>query len=173
MLAGTAPAAANVGHVADSGSLQIRQDLDFQRRWGIVQRVGRVVFVLLFAAAIAGIFGTGPLAHASASAPTFSVDYDRFLRATQSSSLQISPDTRQGGGGEIAIDESYADDIEVADVTPQPDSETARGDRLVLAYQDRLPAQVQIQVFPRTIGVHRATIWVRGRPVSFHQVVYP
>jgi hypothetical protein len=28
-------------------------------------------------------------------------------------------------------------------------------------------------VFPQTIGVHRATIWVRGRPVSFRQVVWP
>jgi hypothetical protein len=159
--------------VSEGGSLQIRQDLAFQRRWDVVQRVGRVVFVLAFAAAVAGIFGTGPLAHATASAPTFGVDYDRFLRSTQSSTLQVSPSTQQGGGGDIAVSQSYANSIDVANVTPQPDSESSQSDRIVLSYQDRLPAQVEIQLFPRTIGVHEATIWVRGRPLSFHQVVYP
>jgi hypothetical protein len=126
-------------------------------------------------AAIVGIFGTGPLAHASATGPggTFSVVYDRFLRTTQGSSLQVSPSTQQGGGGDIAIASSYAGAISVNQVTPQPDSETATSDRIVLSYQNRLPAQVQISVFPQTIGVHRATIWVRGRPVSFRQVVWP
>jgi hypothetical protein len=161
--------------VADGGTLQIQQDLDFQRRWHTVQRVGRVVFLVLFAAAIAGVFGTGPLAHASASGSggAFSVDYDRFLRTTQSSSLQVTPSTRQGGGGDIAIASSYADAIDIGNVTPQPDSETATGDRIVLSYQNRLPAQVEVSVFPQTIGIHRATIWVRGRPVSFRQVVWP
>ena len=161
--------------MAEGGSLEIRQDLDFQRRWHTVQRVGRAVLVLLFVAAVVGIFGTGPLSHASADAPggAFSVSYDRFVRTTQSSSLQVSPSTAQGGGGTIAVASSYADAIDVGNVTPQPDSETATSDRIVLSYQQRLPAQVQISVFPQTIGVHRATIWVRGRPLSFHQVVWP
>jgi hypothetical protein len=159
--------------VAQSGSLEIRQDLDFQRRWGVFQRVGRIVFVLLIAAAIAGVFGTGPLAHATASAPTFQVEYDRFLRSAQSSSLQVSPQTQQGGGGDVAVSTAYTSAIQLSDVTPQPDSETAEQDRIVLAYQNRLPAQIQIGIAPKTIGVHRATIWVRGRPLSFHQVVYP
>lgn len=159
----------------DGGTLEIQQDLDFQRRWHTVQRVGRVVLLLALLAAVVGIFGTGPLAHASADGPggTFSVDYDRFLRTTQGSSLQVSPSTTQSGGGTIAVASSYADAIDVNDVTPQPDSETATADRIVLSYQQRLPAQVQISVFPQRIGVHRATIWVRGRPLSFRQVVWP
>ena len=154
-------------------SLDIHQDLDFQRRWHTVQRVGRVIFVLLLAAAVAGVFGTGPVSHASASGPAFSVTYDRFLRTTQSSSLQVSPSTQHGGGGTIAVASAYADAIDVSDVTPQPDSETATADRILLSYQQRLPAQVKIGVFPQTIGVHRATIWVRGQPLSFRQVVWP
>jgi hypothetical protein len=143
--------------VPDGGSLEIQQDFDFQRRWGAFQRVGLIAFLLFFAAAVAGVFGTGPIAHATATAPggSFSVDYDRFLRTTQSSSLQVSPSTQQGGGGDIAIASSYANAIQVGNVTPQPDSETATGDRIVLSYQSRLPAQVEIGVAPQTIGVHR------------------
>ena len=167
--------AAKSANVPEGGSLQIRQDLDFQRRWTIVQRVGFVVFLLMFAAAVVGIFGTGPLAHATATGPggAFSVEYDRFVRTAQSSSLQVSPSTQQGGGGDIAVASSYANAIDVTDVTPQPDSETATSGRIVLSYQSRLPAQVQIGLAPKTVGVHRATIWVRGRRVSFRQVVWP
>lgn len=151
------------------------QDVTFLRRWLVVQRIGRTVFGLFLLAALVGVFGTGPLAHATAGASggAFSVDYDRFLRSTQSSTLQVSATSTGGGGGDIEIASSYVDDIDVSDVSPQPDSETARGDRLVLSYQDRVPDQVQIAIFPRTIGVHRAQLWVRGRRASFHQVVYP
>lgn len=150
-------------------------DVVFLRRWSVVQRIGRIVFGLVLVAALLGVFGTGPLAHATASAPggAFRVDYDRFLRSTQSSALQVSPSSTGSGGGDIELASSYVDDVEVSDVSPQPDSETARGDRLVLSYQSRMPTQVQIGVFPRTMGVHRAQIWVRGKAVSFRQVVYP
>jgi hypothetical protein len=172
---GTGREAPNAPDVAGGGSLQIQQDLDFQRRWGVFQRAGLVVLLLVFAAAVAGVFGTGPVAHATADGAggAFSVEYDRFLRTTQSSALQVSPSTQQGGGGDIAIASSYTDAIDVSDVTPQPDSETATSDRIVLSYQDRLPAQVEINVAPQNVGVHRATLWVRGRPVSFRQVVWP
>jgi hypothetical protein len=155
-------------------SLPLDQDLVFQRRWSVVQRIGQGVFLLVLLAALAGVFGTGPLAHATANAPggTVGVDYDRFLRTTQSSSLQVST----GGGspgGDVSLASSYVDVIDVSDVSPQPDSETTTQDRLVLSYQDHLPAQVQITLAPRTMGVHRGRVWVRGQAVSFHQVVYP
>jgi hypothetical protein len=169
LTAGTPRPAAKARSVA---GLEIEQDLDFQRRQGVFQRIGRIVFVLLLVAAILGIFGTGPLAHATASGPGFQVDYDRFLRSTQTSALQVSPQVGQGGG-DIAVASSYDRSIDVSNVSPQPDSETAQQDRIVFSYQNRLPAQVQISVFPRTIGIHRATIWVRGRPMSFRQVIYP
>jgi hypothetical protein len=85
----------------------------------------------------------------------------------------VSASTGQDGGGDIAIASSYTNAIDLSDVSPQPDSETATEGRIVLSYQNRLPAQVELSVAPQTIGVHRATIWVRGRPVSFRQVVYP
>ena len=167
--------AANAPDVAAGGSLQIRQDLPYQRRAHAVQRVLVLLFVLAFLAAVAGVFGTGPVAHATVTAPggTFSVEYDRFVRGAQSSSLQISPQTQSGGGGEIDISSAYLQAIQLSDVTPQPDSETERNDQLVLTFQNRLPAQVQVGISPKTIGLHEATIWVRGKPVSFHQVVYP
>jgi hypothetical protein len=150
------------------------EDLRFEHRWRRVQRVGRPILVLGLLAAVLGIFGTGPLASATARAPggTFSVDYDRFLRTTQSTDLQISAQDSRGPAT-VAVAQSYLDTTGLTDVSPQPDSETARGDRVVLTWQGSLPDQIVLQVAPQTIGVHRATVWVAGTPVRFRQVTWP
>lgn len=147
-------------------------DLAFERRWHRVQRVGRALVGIALLAAIAGVFGTGPLAHATASAGSVQVDYDRFLRTTQSTHIQISSGSG-GGPPRVTIDQGYLSALDLSDVSPQPDSETARGTRLVLSYQGSLPAQIQIGLTPKTIGVHTAAIEVGATAVRFRQVVWP
>jgi hypothetical protein len=155
-------------------ALASAEDVRFERRWHRVQRVGRAILGLGLLAAVLGIFGTGPLASATArpAGGAFSIDYDRFLRTTQSTTLQISV---QGvrGPATVAVAQQFLDASSLADVSPQPDSETARGDRVVLSYQGRLPDDIELQLAPQTIGVHRATVWVAGTPVSFRQVTWP
>ena len=62
------------------GDLEISQDLTFQRRSWIVQRVGWVMLALLILAALGGLFGPGPLSRARAGphdGPLW-VEYQRF-----------------------------------------------------------------------------------------------
>jgi hypothetical protein len=150
------------------------EDLRFERRWHRIQRIGRALLVIAIVAAVVGVFGTGPLASATAEGPggRFSVDYDRFVRSTQSTSLQISA---QGavGPGTVAIAQAFLQATSLSDVSPQPDSETARGGRVVLSYQGSLPDEIELQLAPETIGVHQATVWVGGAPVRFRQVTWP
>jgi hypothetical protein len=155
-------------------ALALPEHVAFERRWRRVQRVGRVVIVLGLLAALVGVFGTGPLAHATARAPggRFAVQYDRFLRTTQTSQLTIDS-TPTGHTGRIAISSAYTAATELSDVVPQPDSETATGGRIVLVYQGSLPSQVQLGITPETIGVHRATIWVDGARTGFRQLTWP
>jgi hypothetical protein len=150
------------------------EDVRFEQRWRPIQRVGRVILLVGLAAAVVGIFGTGPLASATASAPggAFSIDYDRFLRSTQSTDLEISAQDARGPAT-VAVAQSYLDTTGITNVSPQPDSETARGDRVVLTWQGSLPDQIELQVAPQTIGVHRATVWVAGTAVRFRQVTWP
>jgi hypothetical protein len=150
------------------------EDVRFEQRWHRVQRVGRALLVLALVAAVVGVFGTGPLASATAEGPggRFSVDYDRFVRTTQSTALRISS-RGAPGPATVAIAQSFLEATSLSDVSPQPDSETARGGRVVLSYQGSLPDQVELQLAPEDIGVHRATVWVGGAPVRFRQVTWP
>jgi hypothetical protein len=150
------------------------EDLRFERRWHRVQRVGRALLVIAIVAALVGVFGTGPFAAATAPGPggRFSIDYDRFVRSTQSTSLRISA-RGTPGPATVAIAQSFLEVTSLADVSPQPDSETARGGRVVLSYQGSLPDEIELKLAPENIGIHQATIWVGGAPVRFRQVTWP
>ena len=51
------------------GDLEIEQDHDFQRRSWRLQRAGWIVLSLVLLAGLLGLFGSGPLAHATVGAP--------------------------------------------------------------------------------------------------------
>jgi hypothetical protein len=155
-------------------ALVTEEDVRFEQRWHRVQRAGRVLLVVAVLAALVGVFGTGPLAAATAHGPggRFAVDYDRFVRSTQSTSLRISA-RDASGPATVAIAQTFLQATSLADVSPQPDSETARGGRVVLSYQGKLPDDIELQLAPEDIGVHGATVWVGGVPVRFRQVTWP
>lgn len=154
-------------------ALASSENIAFERRWWRVQRIGRVLLLLGLAAAVLGIFGTGPLAHSTARAPdgSFLVDYDRFVRSTQSSELEISMRSLRRSA-RIEIAQGYLDATRLSAVSPQPDSETASSGRVVLSYEHR-PSRIELEIVPGTIGMHRATIWVDGTPTTFRQLTWP
>lgn len=106
------------------GDLQIEQDLEFQRREWRMERAGWVALSSLVIAAAVGVFGDGPLSHASASDASgqLVVRYERFVRASVSSELHVQVASSAANSGEIAMwaDPAYLRDVEVSSIVPEP-----------------------------------------------------
>src|SRR6185503_10274526 len=64
------------------GDLELNQDLDLQRKTWTVQRIGWGGMALIVVAALAGVFGSGPLTRTEVTdnPQTFRLLYDRFGR---------------------------------------------------------------------------------------------
>ena len=62
------------------GDLEVSQDLDHEKKFWLVQRIGWALLFLLWLAGVAGLFGSGPLSGSTASAPDLRLEYDRFVR---------------------------------------------------------------------------------------------
>lgn len=154
--------------------LEIDQSLDFERRMHVVHRLAAVLGVLLFAAAIVGVFGEGPLTHASARSPNgvLSVDYDRFVRTAASTSFRLSI-ARRRGPVSFAISNAFLEKASINSVGPDPSSETVLPDRTVFTVQQTPPAPIVVTITPQKIGLHEVTIRTRGAQVSFKQFTYP
>lgn len=71
--------------------LQIDEDIGFQRRFRIAQRVAWGVAALVLVAAFVGLFGSGPLTGAVAgdSETGLQLHYQRFARYQSPTSVQV------------------------------------------------------------------------------------
>jgi hypothetical protein len=163
--------------------LQINEDLEFQRRSWVLQRVGWVVMGLVVLAALLGLFGgTGSLGGAKAGSEdaVMSVSYERFLRFMKPTTLQIRLSPEAGTEGEVTVwlDREYLEGMQVQQVTPQPDSAEAGPDRLTYVFKvddPNGPTAVTFDLLPQQkIGPLKGRAGIDdGEPVNFSQFVYP
>ena len=163
------------------GGLEVDQDLRFQRREWLAQRVGWGLMALVLVAALTGLFGRGPAAarHATAADRSMRVDYDRFVRKHAPSALEVTlaPAAVAGGGTAVWLDRRWADRVRVERITPAPERVTVEPDRLVYFFAARSPGEpvrVDFELSPERVGDAWGRVGVvGGAPAEFRQFVYP
>lgn len=161
--------------------IDISEDMDFQRREWVVQRVGWVVIALLLLAGLLGLFGKGPLGRGEAGDPAgqLSLRFDRIDHYQADSKLAIhaGPDAVQGDELRLTLNQSYLDRIEVAAISPEPVSVELAGDKQVFIFKVADPAQgsdVLFQYRFAKIGSATGQLGLEGgSELSFKQFVYP
>jgi len=154
---------------------------ELRRRAAVAQRVGWVLLALVLAMALAGLLGPGPLswsAHSSADGRV-TLEYDRFVRNTGSTMVQITARSAPGdpGRARVWISPDYLSSMQIQQVVPDPDSWTSTTGGVVLAFpMDEAESQVnvQVQLYPQRIGLIRGAVGdAAGEPIEFWQFVYP
>jgi hypothetical protein len=163
--------------------LEIDQDLDFQRRAWMIQRVGWAVMTVFVLAAAAGVLGSGPLSHARADLPgTMSVEYQRFARFETNETLTVRLEPAATGADTVrlSLDRAFLDAARMASVLPTPTRVESAAGGLVYVFavaEPRTPLVVAFNFEPQEIGRQRGTIGVETaaglRSVTFRQLVYP
>lgn len=142
-----------------NGGLELDQDMPFQERAWRAERVSWVVLSLITVLALLGIFGTGPLASTTAGTEEngLTASYERFVRHDGRSSLElrIAPDQASEGQVEVWFSATYLEDIQIEQVSPEPDEIHLAGDRQVYVFLTDDPAStmtVNVIFRPDSIG---------------------
>jgi hypothetical protein len=163
------------------GDLELDEDLRFQKRQWKVQRVAWVVWLVVLAAAVAGLFGSGPLSNGTAGeegGPLWA-EYHRFERYQGPSDLKVffGPGAASGGEGRVWLARDYLESIELEAVTPTPLRVEAGADRHTYVFPVSDPQQGTSVVFrfrPEALGRHEARIGLPGgQELKFGRFVYP
>jgi len=163
------------------GDLEIDQDLDFQKREWIVERVSWFVGLAIIILGLLGLFGTGPISSTTAGDANgpISVDYQRFVRhnGEMSLTMTVAPDQVQDGQVELWISATILDKVDLQQFSHEPDEVRNEGDRTVFVFlTGDTPGQLTITVNMRShvfgriagdIGI------VDGSQVSISQLSYP
>lgn len=149
------------------------------REWR-VQQVGWVVLALIVVAALAGLFGTGPLSWSSASAAdgSFSVDYPRFARNGGPVALRLRADPSAAVDGQVrvSLSQELLESLEVSQIVPEPESQTSTDDGVVLTFalEDDAPLQASVSGTGDAMGWREGTVGLEGTPpLVLGQFFYP
>jgi hypothetical protein len=163
------------------GGLEIDQDLDFQRRAWVAQRVGWVLMALFVLAAAVGLLGSGPLSHARGALPgVMTLEYERFARFETSESLTVRLDSAVTAGEvvRLSLNRDFLDSAKIETVLPPPTRVESAAGRLIYVFamaEPRVPLVVTFTFEPQEIGVHDGVVRLESRDarISFRQLVYP
>ena len=173
-----------------NNELEVGFDAAFEGRWRKTELAGRVVMVLVVAAALAGLLGQGPFSHHTARTPDrlLSVDYEpvtHFGTGTQVT-LHLSSAAASGGTSgaspatvpvRVSVNTDIVEPMGLQDVVPQPSR--SRTEHAAVDWTFDLPAGerdalVRLMVKPAATGpIH---LWARlegGEAVTWTQVVLP
>jgi len=160
-------------------SLQIGEDLEFQRVSWIAHRVGWFVMLLLVIGALAGLFGRGPLSNAHVANQSLAVTYDRFLRLQAPSEVVVSIFNMESLSKplELFVSREYLKRFQMEKVIPEPSSVEFAGEYLIYKFnfgKDVKSNEVTFQLKPSRFGLVSGKF--RGRAedsLTIEQFVYP
>ena len=166
----------------EKGSLQIAQNLEYQRRAWRRQRVEWVLLALLLVAALLGLFGAGLLSTVAAgdrNAPLW-LEYDRFGHAQAESNrllFHVAPAAASRAQVRLWLSRAYMERVRVHRVEPEPVAVEAAADRYtyVFAAPDlRAPTTVTFRFEPDEPGRLHGEAGLDGGPAfEFSQFIYP
>ncbi len=145
------------------GELAVGEDLEFQRKWWVVERWTWRFFALIVVLDLLGAFGRGPLAnaHARTTDGALTLDYERVERFNTPSILTIhlGANTVDNGQVRLWVDDSVVKRLGNQRISPQPLSSATTDSGVLYAFAAGThPNSVQFALQPAYAGVSHFTI---------------
>ncbi|WP_052955132.1 hypothetical protein [Microvirga vignae] len=161
--------------------IEVDEDMAWQRRTWVIQRIGWLAMGGLVLTALTGVFGSGPVSWQQASDPAglLRVEFERFQR--QESEFTLRVDIAREASTEDAIplrmSGTFLDAVEVKGIVPEPQEARSLGGDVEYVFPVAQPgraATIRFALRMRDVGSHSAEIGLGGRePARFTQFVYP
>jgi hypothetical protein len=163
------------------GTLEINQDLRFQRRAWVFERVGWVAMAVVIAMAVAGVFGHGISSKESTSSRdgNLKVEFSRVTRhqSPDTIRLTLAPGAVQGDEARIAFSSRSVDGMDIETVYPEPESVETGADETVFVFiltDEGTLTEIVFNVLFDDVGRRKASVTLEGyQPAEFSQFVLP
>jgi hypothetical protein len=156
-----------------SRNYPIREDMHFQRRTWLIERIGWTLLGLIILAALAGLFGYGPASHATLQSGDLRASYERFQRVTK-----LAKYTFHLGGSdverELVLGPAFQAGYEISDIQPHPLDSSGGPDGLTLRFGTASgDLTVVIWAHPRRTGSVTIPISSGNEGETLWSFVYP
>lgn len=159
------------------GGLQVEEDIAWERRSWVVERVFWVAFAVIILAGLLGLFGPGLLGGNTVESGGLSVDYPRFARYKGSASLDAVIAVNGRDEVRVVFESDYLREMSLEAMHPDPASVESGARESVFVFRPQAGAE-SLRVWwdfkPEHIGKLDGSVRVEGGDeVSFTQFIYP
>lgn len=144
---------------------------DFERAEWPVLRIGWLAMGLFLLAGVLGLFGTGLFTERTEGDATLSVRYERYLRYSMSSEINIHT-SGLARDSSLWINSDYLKKAMITSVNPEPESMDQLDGMLRLKFASRFPSDITIYLQPEDWGRQELTIRLNGRKKTIKQFIY-
>jgi len=154
----------------------VQEHMVFQRRTWIVQRVGWVILAVICLAALTGLFGDGILSNRTVEGAGFTVEYERFERATRLARFVFHFAPSQNSERRLHLGRNFPDKFVIASIQPQPTRSVASAGGLELTFAGAPSVAGQVAVWARPHGYGSIAIEAHADdnpPSTFRVFIYP
>jgi len=158
--------------------LEIDQDMRFQQRMWVLQRLGWGVMACIIIAALLGLLGSGPLASRTLDSPQhgFRLEYQRFLRHRAPTRLLLQVKSNPREEVQVWYDRALIEHFIVTQIVPVPIRVEANAGRLTYTFRiadQEEPFLITFFLEPGTFGSLLGHIGIEHDSLYFQQFVYP
>ncbi len=161
--------------------LEITQDLAVQYRTWKIQRMGWAAMALIILAALAGLFGSGPLARTAVvdDQQLVRLEYNRFGRYQDESllKLELTPKATQTHRVTVKVDRNYWTSHAIEQIAPEPMTSSAGFDGFLYTFEvdsQNAPAAIIVRLRPEYLGSLDGHIRVNDQgSLTFEQFIFP
>jgi hypothetical protein len=161
----------------EASTLELKEDREFEERERLVRRVGTWLLCAFLVAALAGLFGSGPLSAAAARSSDSAVEarYERFARNRATTVLDLSLHAA-AGRVHLELNRAFVETVKVEQITPEPAAISASAARYVYEFAAAGPdsiVRVVLRYRPETLGWLTVVITSARSRLRLRQLVYP
>jgi hypothetical protein len=159
---------------------EIDEDMAFQEKEWVLQRIGWVIMGLIILAAVGGLIGPGLFSKATAQANAISVEHERFIHFNTDTAFIFHIQANvadEDGKIRLWINSDYLNSVHVQQFMPEAESFGAGAERHIFVFEPEdvsKPATIKVVFHAMKPGVHNIQVGLVGNEtLSFSQFVYP
>ena len=156
----------------------VQEDMRWQRRESLIQRIGEYVLIVIVIMGACGLFSKGILSDGQAQSPDGSVSlhYERFGRIDSNMNLRIRVAPQAGERFTVTLGSGALDALQIQSLQPQPLQAITRDNTLQLTYASETAEGhvIWLGIQPQAAGRVALSVHVNHQvPVTVSQWIYP
>lgn len=158
----------------DRDALDIDQPEKFLRHERAAQKAGVFVLTVFVVAGLLGVFGNGPLADATITSGTATIRFERFVRQTYRTHIDISVTGASTPLVTVRLPRTFLEKVDVLEIRPPDALKRLEGESATLEVPaDDGYAAIVLLYEPKDYGVLEADVVVGGQPPAhLWQIVF-